>query len=127
MILQRISIIVGDAGFEPRTSAPEAWCATNKPPHLEDFRTVSDMEMAGLSGQISVHPQLSIEIYLNALISINLPPWQSWCRYPGHPWHQSFPLHFCKVGTLQLIESNGLPVGIYYPFTEKPIKHLNTI
>ena len=34
MILQRIRIIVGDAGFEPGTSAPEVWCATNKPPHL---------------------------------------------------------------------------------------------
>ena len=26
MILQRPRIIVGDAGFEPGTSAPEAWC-----------------------------------------------------------------------------------------------------
>ena len=32
MILQRIRIIVGDAGFEPGTSAPEVWWA--KPPHL---------------------------------------------------------------------------------------------
>ena len=29
IILQRIRIIVGDAGFEPKTSAPEVWCATN--------------------------------------------------------------------------------------------------
>ena len=35
MILQRIRIIVGDAGFEPETSAPEVWCATNEPPHLQ--------------------------------------------------------------------------------------------
>ena len=34
MILQRIRIIVVDAGFEPGTSAPEVWCAVNKPPHL---------------------------------------------------------------------------------------------
>ena len=34
IILQRIRIIVGDAGFEPKTSAPEVWCATNEPPHL---------------------------------------------------------------------------------------------
>ena len=34
MILQCIRIIVVDAGFEPRTSAPEVWRATNEPPHL---------------------------------------------------------------------------------------------
>ena len=34
MILQRIRIIVGDAGFEPGTSAPQVWCATYEPPHL---------------------------------------------------------------------------------------------
>ena len=34
MILQRIRIIVVDAGFEPGTSAPEVWRATNEPPHL---------------------------------------------------------------------------------------------
>ena len=35
MILQRIRIIVGDAGFEPGgNSAPEVWCATIEPPHL---------------------------------------------------------------------------------------------
>ena len=36
MILQRIRIIVGDAGFESGTSAPEAWYryASNEPPHL---------------------------------------------------------------------------------------------
>ena len=30
MILQRPRIFVGDAGFEPRTSASEVWCATNE-------------------------------------------------------------------------------------------------
>ena len=35
MILQRIRIIVEDAGFEPGTSAPEVWCSTNEPPHLQ--------------------------------------------------------------------------------------------
>ena len=35
MILQRIRIIVVDAGFEPGTSAPEVWRATNEPPHLQ--------------------------------------------------------------------------------------------
>ena len=34
MILQRIKIIVGNAGFEPGTSAPKVWCTTNEPPHL---------------------------------------------------------------------------------------------
>ena len=34
MFLQRIRIIVGDARFEPGTSAPEPWCATIEPPHL---------------------------------------------------------------------------------------------
>ena len=34
MILQRIRIIVGDAGFEPGTSASEVWCTSNEPPHL---------------------------------------------------------------------------------------------
>ena len=34
MILQRIRIIVGHVGFEPGTSAPEVWCATNEPPHF---------------------------------------------------------------------------------------------
>ena len=32
MILQRPRIIVGDSGFEPETSAPEVWGATNEPP-----------------------------------------------------------------------------------------------
>ena len=31
MILPRIRSIVGDAGFEPRTSAAKVWCATNEP------------------------------------------------------------------------------------------------
>ena len=31
--LQRIRIIVRDAGFEPGTSAPEVWSATNEPPY----------------------------------------------------------------------------------------------
>ena len=34
MILQCIRIIVGDAGFEHGTSAPEVMCVTNEPPHL---------------------------------------------------------------------------------------------
>ena len=34
MILQCPRIIVVDAGFEPGTSAPEVWRATNEPPHL---------------------------------------------------------------------------------------------
>ena len=36
MILQRIRIIVVDAGVEPGTSAPEVWRATNEPPHLHN-------------------------------------------------------------------------------------------
>ena len=35
MILQRMRIIVLDAGFEPGTYALEVWCATNEPPHLQ--------------------------------------------------------------------------------------------
>ena len=36
MILQRICrIIVGDAGYEPGTSAPEVWRAPIEPPHLQ--------------------------------------------------------------------------------------------
>ena len=45
MILQRMRIIVLDAGFEPGTYALEVWCATNEPPHLQisfpDFITLS--------------------------------------------------------------------------------------
>ena len=41
MILQRIRIIVGDTGFEPGTSAPEVWCATNEPPHLQVSQHIS--------------------------------------------------------------------------------------
>ena len=35
MFLQRIRNIVGDAGFEPWTYVPEAWCVTNEPLHLQ--------------------------------------------------------------------------------------------
>ena len=41
MILQRIGIIEGDAGFEPRASAPEVCCATNEPPHLQMSHHIS--------------------------------------------------------------------------------------
>ena len=37
MILQGIRIIVVDSGFEPKSSAPEVWCATNEPPHLPNL------------------------------------------------------------------------------------------
>ena len=37
MILQRPSIIVGDAEIEPGTSAPVVWRATNEPPHLQNI------------------------------------------------------------------------------------------
>ena len=40
MILQRIRIIVGDARFEPGTSFPEVWRATNVLPHL--YRIMPD-------------------------------------------------------------------------------------
>ena len=32
-------IIVRDAGFELGSSAPEVWCATNEPPHLQKTTT----------------------------------------------------------------------------------------
>ena len=35
MILHLNRIIVGDVGFEPETSAPKVWCATNESPHLQ--------------------------------------------------------------------------------------------
>ena len=41
MILPRIRIIVGDAGFEPGTFASEVWCATNEPPHLLKFAPIN--------------------------------------------------------------------------------------
>ena len=34
MILQRLRIIVEDAGFEPGSSVLEVWRATKEPPHL---------------------------------------------------------------------------------------------
>ena len=37
MILQRIRIIVGDAGFESGTSAPEVWCATTTSHHISSL------------------------------------------------------------------------------------------
>ena len=42
MILQRIRIIVVNAGFEPGTSTPEVWCATNDPPHPQVFYHVQE-------------------------------------------------------------------------------------
>ena len=39
MTPQRIRIIAVDAGFEPGTSAPEVWRATNEPPHLLNLGT----------------------------------------------------------------------------------------
>ena len=35
IFLQRIRIIVVDAGFEPGTSATEVWRTSNEPPHLQ--------------------------------------------------------------------------------------------
>ena len=48
MILQRIRIITGDAGFKPGTSAPEVWFITNEPPyllgavHIQYLQTLND-------------------------------------------------------------------------------------
>ena len=36
---------MGDAGFEPRTSAPEVWCATNEPPHLQVWGSDHDVRL----------------------------------------------------------------------------------
>ena len=41
MIQHRPRIIVGDAGFETKISAPEVWCASNKPPHFQCFLFVN--------------------------------------------------------------------------------------
>ena len=49
MILQRIRIIVGDAGFEPRTSASEVWCATNEPPHLHRGNKIIEVELFNIN------------------------------------------------------------------------------
>ena len=53
MILQRIRIIVVDAGFEPETSAPEVWRATNEPPHRQRATTSTlNIDPILLSNQI---------------------------------------------------------------------------
>ena len=40
MILQRIRTIVGDAEFEPGTSAPEVWCAIPMSHHISKWTTI---------------------------------------------------------------------------------------
>ena len=46
MILQRIRIIVVDAGFEPGTSATEVWRTTNEPPHLHWYYSMEQNMIA---------------------------------------------------------------------------------
>ena len=65
MILQRIRIIVGDAGFEPRTSAPEVWCATNEPPHLSYYKFPFAINYCNISYCKHVQYQLCITCLLN--------------------------------------------------------------
>ena len=48
MILQRIRSVVGDAEFEAGTSAPEVWCVTNEPPHLQQDQCYHDLIDTGI-------------------------------------------------------------------------------
>ena len=47
MILQRIRIIVGEAGFESRNSASEVWCATNHYICTVESGTCKDLPLTG--------------------------------------------------------------------------------
>ena len=49
MILQRLRIVLVDAGFEPGTSAPEVWCATNEPPPLNAILTLRGKDFSYFS------------------------------------------------------------------------------
>ena len=57
MIQQRIRIIVGDAEYEPGTSAPKGWCATNEPPHLHPWTTASPTMSHHISNNEPPHLQ----------------------------------------------------------------------
>ena len=69
MILQRIRIIVVDAGFEPGTSAPEVWRATNEPPHLLNepphLPNEPPQNNIGSTGAVSSSGSVTLSIRLN--------------------------------------------------------------
>ena len=87
MILQSITFIVGDAGFELGTSAPEVWCATNEPPHLH-LLFVSPLTVSpSLCPSLSLYsisftlyhspsPTLYLFISLSPLILVSMSPSQ---------------------------------------------------
>ena len=72
MILQRIRIIAVDAGFEPGTSAPEVWRATNEPPHLYYF-LIQSFPLPFSCPVISLlfsYPVLSVTFFLSSFFFI---------------------------------------------------------
>ena len=78
MILQRIRFIVGDAGFEPWTSAPEVWCATSEPPHIQTKSTFSRTCSHGSEGVAWV--EVGVVVLLLWLL---FPPISCCCSPPG--------------------------------------------
>ena len=103
MILQRPMIIVGDAGFEPGTAAPEVWCATNAPPHLhrslliitfpnpkrerEPFLTCDLLYNSGSSAHCGParHPNGSSSGPLSPLITATPPAAMAMATPPSQP------------------------------------------
>ena len=61
-ILQRIRIIVGDARFEPGTSAPEVWCAIPMSNHISKCATAPFLCHLPLQYFPSCDPQILISI-----------------------------------------------------------------
>ena len=54
MILQRIRIIVVDAGVEPGASAPEVWRATNEPPHPLIYKILKKQFLGGFRLKVQI-------------------------------------------------------------------------
>ena len=88
MILQCPRIIVGVAGFDPGSSAPEVWHASNEPPHLHNsvfyfFFFISNLKDVGSNkrGQ-KIYKILSTQIrniptplsFLSRVCAV-APPW----------------------------------------------------
>ena len=77
MILQRIKIIMGDAGFDPGTSAPEVWCATAEPSHfflietqlavILNFKMI--IRLCGVNDVMMLYIYRYIDIYIMMLMS----------------------------------------------------------
>ena len=93
MILQRTRIIVGDAGFEPRTSAPEIWCASNEPPHLPPHMFLITLSFLYL--QVLLVFVLFSRLNLNPLYDLYLSITQQ-----GIPSVQFYQLYFSTLLSL---------------------------